>query len=110
MIPALCRVTVTSGNKPAPESQEECVREVDPRKPFDLAPHETVFTGVVITQEDVAGLRVQLTGRCHCGGNLIPHKRKKLVWICDRSRWWNRRKHAYLTGEVKVLPHPEGEA
>ena len=92
-----------------------CVKQVQPDEPFDLGPEEGVFMFGPIPANAIAAnvksIHVQLTARCHCGGNLVPHKRKPLVWICDRSHWWNRRRgHAYLIGRMQVLPDPEGEA
>jgi hypothetical protein len=43
---------------------------------------------------------VQISGECGCGGIMIPHPWRKLVWICNRSHFWNRRRHAYLVGEL----------
>jgi hypothetical protein len=55
--------------------------------------------------------KVNLTGMCQCGGKIIPHPRKALTWICERSRWWNRKRgHAYLIGRFETLPPPQGEA
>lgn len=50
--------------------------------------------------QEFAEGRMRMEGECGCGGKLIPHPWRRLVWICDRSHWWNRRKHAYLEGEV----------
>jgi hypothetical protein len=45
--------------------------------------------------------RLELTATCGCGGQMIPHPRKPLAWICEKSRWWNRGKHAFLIGELR---------
>jgi hypothetical protein len=48
-----------------------------------------------------SGFKFMLTAKCHCGGAMIPHPRKPFTWICERSRWWNRRtRHAYLVGKI----------
>lgn len=47
---------------------------------------------------------IKVTGTCgKCGGKMIPHPRKLLVWICENSHWWNRKRHAYLVGSLKVV-------
>jgi hypothetical protein len=47
--------------------------------------------------------RLGMEGKCACGGTLIPHPWRRLRWMCDRSHWWNRRKHAYLVGKTTKL-------
>jgi hypothetical protein len=42
-------------------------------------------------------------GQCECGGQLVPHPWRKMRWVCERSHWWNRRKHAYLVGQVQSI-------
>lgn len=77
-------------------------------KPTDIRPGESVslFTGPIPPEmlPMLPNAKLHLSATCgRCGGQLIPHKRKPLVWICQRSRWWNRRKHSYLQGSVTIV-------
>jgi hypothetical protein len=73
-------------------------RFVRPGESSDLKPGETIYTDIRVPS-GAASLSIKVDGECDCGGKLIPHPRKPLVWICEHSRWWNRMKHAYLIGE-----------
>ena len=83
--------------------------------PINLAPGESAHAQRVVTVPAGAnflGVEIELSGNCACGGNLIRDKRDASVWICERSHWWNRRKHARLklAASAQILPQPKGEA
>lgn len=78
-------------------------------KPFGLGPKQSKDFAIPVPQ-GAANIAFNLTGKCHCGGELLPHPKKPLVWICNRSHWWNRKKHAYLRGSLQPLPASQGEA
>lgn len=67
----------------------------------DIGKGETVRIDFKIPANAAGSVRPVLSADCGCGGRMIPHPRKPLVWICDRSHWWNRRKHAYLIGRLR---------
>jgi len=69
---------------------------------FDLAPGEIkTFTGTL--DGNIDSIRMKLRARCPCGGQLIPHKQKESYWICNKSHWWNRRKHACLKLNIELI-------
>jgi hypothetical protein len=41
---------------------------------------------------------------------MVPHQRKPLVWICQRSHWWNRFRHTYLIGSIGLMPEMDSAA
>ena len=46
--------------------------------------------------------RLVMIGTCACGGTLVRHPWRRMVWVCSRSHFWNRRKHVYLVGESSI--------
>lgn len=58
---------------------------------------------------EIENARIQLTGKCECGGDLVQVRdwRGNLLpeWMCSRSQWWNRkRNHAYLVMNAQIVP------
>lgn len=71
-----------------------------PKQPLlnSIAPG-AVYEGVSFSAPEGADVEVELTANCGCGGKMV--KKGKNEWICDRSHWWNRNKHAHLIAEMK---------
>lgn len=59
---------------------------------------------------EIDNLNLELTGECACGGEMVRVNnwfgKPLLEWKCNRSRWWNRKQHAYLVASAELTPSP----
>ena len=77
-----------------------------------LASPGKVTTITIPLPENVDPLKGTLHGRCECGGELIPSKKEKFLFVCNRDKWWNfwNRKHVKVKVNFEVLPESKGNA
>lgn len=75
---------------------------MDSTTPVTIGPGEekgfvaiTELRGLTTGKRVLSRFDFELRAKCGCGGDL-RRLGKKMVWVCTRSRWWNRKKHAYL--------------
>ena len=72
-------------------------------KPININPGER-FKGHVQLPDNAnpASVELKLKGECGgCGGQVVPHKTKPLVWVCQNERWWKPwQRHARLEAKV----------
>lgn len=78
------------------------------KKIAKLGAGETAFVEAAIPPG--ANVEITLTADCACGGRMIPRHGHPREYVCDRSHWWNRKKHAHLVIEIAALPKPGGTA
>jgi|HubBroStandDraft_1064217.scaffolds.fasta_scaffold49483_2 hypothetical protein len=60
----------------------------------DIGPGEHRYVEFVLPEDTVLE-DVQLGGECPCGGKIVPG-RKPRTFVCEKARWYNRKKHAML--------------